>query len=164
MWYLKLQKTFISRHVLHQHWYTCPIVLTVRRNPQHRSLLTVVSATCVPLFQRHRQRNVCHPVLNSFIATNTSHRKQKKFLYEYPLHGVLLLTRKRTARRCSSVIYSSSTVAILSTETSLWTCTCASATYTGMKVDSAVTSITAVLLPFVTYLPTLSYNLYGVKN
>jgi hypothetical protein len=54
-------KTFISRHILHQHWYTCPIALPVRRKPQHRSLLTLVSATSAPPFQplRH-QRIVCH--------------------------------------------------------------------------------------------------------
>jgi hypothetical protein len=28
----------ISQHILHQHWYTCPIGLVVRRNRQHRSL------------------------------------------------------------------------------------------------------------------------------
>jgi hypothetical protein len=62
MWYSKLEKkTCISRHILHQHWYTCPVALPVRRNPQHRSLLTVVSANSAPPFQplRH-QRNVCH--------------------------------------------------------------------------------------------------------
>jgi hypothetical protein len=36
--YSNLGKTFISRHTLHQHWYTCPVVLSARRNPQHRSL------------------------------------------------------------------------------------------------------------------------------
>jgi hypothetical protein len=56
-------RTFISRHILHQCWYTCPTALPVRLNPQHRSLLTVVSATSAPL--RH-QRNVCHPVVNCF--------------------------------------------------------------------------------------------------
>jgi hypothetical protein len=37
--------TFISRHILQQHCHTYPIALPVRRNPQHRSVLTVVSAT-----------------------------------------------------------------------------------------------------------------------
>jgi hypothetical protein len=36
-----LEETFISRHIFHQHWYTCPVAFPVRRNPQHRSLLTV---------------------------------------------------------------------------------------------------------------------------
>jgi hypothetical protein len=29
------KKTFISWHILHQHWYTCSIALPVRRNLQH---------------------------------------------------------------------------------------------------------------------------------
>jgi hypothetical protein len=55
------KKTFIFRHILSQHWYTCPIALPICRNPQHRSLLTVVSATSAPPFQllRH-QWNICH--------------------------------------------------------------------------------------------------------
>jgi hypothetical protein len=48
MWYSNLEKTFISRYILQQHWYTCPIALPVRRNPQRRSLLTAVSATSAP--------------------------------------------------------------------------------------------------------------------
>jgi hypothetical protein len=39
-----------------------------------------------------------------------------------------LLPAKSTTERCSLVVHSSSTVAILTTETSLWTCSCASAT------------------------------------
>jgi hypothetical protein len=42
------EETFISRHILHQHWYTCPIALPVRRNAQQISLLTVTSATSAP--------------------------------------------------------------------------------------------------------------------
>jgi hypothetical protein len=35
--------------------------------PQHRSLLTVVSATSAPLYQPlHHQWNICHPVMNRF--------------------------------------------------------------------------------------------------
>jgi hypothetical protein len=67
MWYSNLEKTFISPHVLHQHWYTRPIALPVRRNPQHRSFLTVVSATSAPPFQPFRhQRYLCHPDMNRF--------------------------------------------------------------------------------------------------
>jgi hypothetical protein len=60
-------------------------------NPQHRSLLNVVSATPAPPFQplRH-QRNVCHvsrPTYEPFFATDTSHHTQETFLYEYPLHN-----------------------------------------------------------------------------
>jgi hypothetical protein len=31
--------------------------------------------------------------LRTALPTNTSHRKQETFLYEYPLHGVLLATK-----------------------------------------------------------------------
>jgi hypothetical protein len=41
---------------------------------------------------------------------------------------VILPTKKRTTERCSSVAHSSSAITILTTETSLWTCACASAT------------------------------------
>jgi hypothetical protein len=57
IWYSNPGKTFSSQHVIHQHWYMCPIVLPVRRNSQHTSLFTVVSATSAPPFQplRHRE-------------------------------------------------------------------------------------------------------------
>jgi hypothetical protein len=67
-----------SRHILHQHWHTCPIALPLRRNPQHRSLLIVVSATSAPPFQPlHHQRNVCHQVVNRFTRQTlpTANRK-----------------------------------------------------------------------------------------
>jgi hypothetical protein len=53
----------------------------------HRSLLTVFSATSAPPFQplRH-QGNVCQvsrPSCEPLHATNTSHRTQETFLYEY---------------------------------------------------------------------------------
>jgi hypothetical protein len=49
-------------------------------------------------------------------ATNTSHCKREKFIYEYPLYWVILCTEKRTTECCSSVVYSSSMVN-LSSET-----------------------------------------------
>jgi hypothetical protein len=33
IWYSKLEETFISRLILHQHWQTCPTTLLVRRKP-----------------------------------------------------------------------------------------------------------------------------------
>jgi hypothetical protein len=61
------KKTFISRHLLYQHWYIYPIALPVHRNPQHWSLLTVVSTTSSPPFQpHHHQRNVYHPAVSRF--------------------------------------------------------------------------------------------------
>jgi hypothetical protein len=43
------------------------------------------------------------------------------------VHWVLLPT-KRTTERFSSVVFPSSTITILITEISLWTCSCSSAT------------------------------------
>jgi hypothetical protein len=84
-----------KRHILHQHWYTYPTALPVRRNPQHRSLLTVVSANPTPPFQTPcHQRNVCHPVVNRFMRQTLPNKNRKTFLYEYPLHWVLLPTKK----------------------------------------------------------------------
>jgi hypothetical protein len=120
MWYPKLEKkTFISRHILHQDWYICSIALAVLWN----SPLTVASAASAPSFQPLRHQRKYAAKMEPLYATNISQYKQKTFLYEYPLHWVLLPT-KNVPKRCSSVIHSSSTVAILTTKTSLWTCAC----------------------------------------
>jgi hypothetical protein len=64
------KKTIISRHILHQHWYTCPIALLMCRNPQRRSLLTVLSAISASPFQplRHQQMFATFlcPILDCF--------------------------------------------------------------------------------------------------
>jgi hypothetical protein len=39
---------------------------------------------------------ISRPRCEALYATNTSHRKQETFPYEYPLHWVLLPTKKRT--------------------------------------------------------------------
>jgi hypothetical protein len=80
MWYSNLEKNIYFRHILHQHWYTCPIALPVRRNPQHRSLLSVISATSVPPFQRLRhQKNICQPVLSRFTRQTLPTVNRKNF-------------------------------------------------------------------------------------
>jgi hypothetical protein len=60
--------------------YTYPITLPVLRNPQHRSLLTVVSATSAPPFVplRHR-RNVCHRVMDRFTRQTLPTANKKHF-------------------------------------------------------------------------------------
>jgi hypothetical protein len=70
-----------SRHILHQHWYICLIVLPVRRNRQPRSLLTVASATCAPMFQPNpHQRNVCyHPNVSRFRQQTLPTANRKHF-------------------------------------------------------------------------------------
>jgi hypothetical protein len=77
-------KIFISLHILHQHWYTCPIALPLRRNPQHISVLTVVSATSAPPFQplRH-QRNVCDSTVNRFTRQTLSTINRKHFFISF---------------------------------------------------------------------------------
>jgi hypothetical protein len=98
VWYSKLEKTFISRYILHQHWYTCPIALPVRRNPQHRNLLTAVSVTSASgrawsaTFKRPWQNFSTQ--LWTALRNKHFHGKQETFLYVYPLHCVLLPTEK----------------------------------------------------------------------
>jgi hypothetical protein len=113
MWYLNLEKTFISWHILHQHWYTFPIALPVHWKLQHRSLLTVVSATSPYLFQPLcHERNVCY--------------QGNCFTWQTPGNISLWISftlspfahRKCRTEHRSSVIHSSSTVAIVTTETS----------------------------------------------
>jgi hypothetical protein len=147
------KKTFISRHILLQHWHTYPIALPVRRNPQHRSLLTVVSANFAP--GRGSSATFERPWENRFT--------RQTFLYKYPLHWVLLPTKKKKHNR-----------------TLLFGCTlkhgrhfdywtqplnmCIRVCYLDcheaglccyLVIYKPITSVTAILLPFVTYLLTL---------
>jgi hypothetical protein len=69
----------------------------------------------VPYVLERIPRPSCAPLH----ATNTSHLKQKIFLFEYSLEVSHFAYKKHTTERCSSVVYSSITVAILTTETSV---------------------------------------------
>jgi hypothetical protein len=124
MWYSNLEKAFISRHIIHQHWYTCPIALPVRRNPQHRSPLTVVSATSALPFQTLRhQWNVCHHVVNRFTRQTLSTINRKHFFMNI-LCSESFCPQKTHNRTLLFGSIISSTVAILTTETIPWTCVC----------------------------------------
>jgi hypothetical protein len=119
------KKHLFLEHILHQHWYTCPFALPVRRSPQHWSLLTVVSTTYAPPFQTLRdRRNVCHPDVNRFTQQTLPTVYRKHFF----MNIFCICPQKRTTERYSSIVHSSSTVAILTTETNLWTCVCVSVT------------------------------------
>jgi hypothetical protein len=99
--------------------------------PQLRSNLLVnseTSSTEVFFFSGPKRWKSLGPTIN-----------RKYFYMNTLLHWVFLPTEKLTAERCSSVVQSSSTVTILTTETSLWTLARASATYTVMKLDCAAT-------------------------
>jgi hypothetical protein len=80
MWYSKLgKKTFISRHILHQNWYTCPIYQWVET--RSKEVFLTVSATSAPALQPLRQqRNLCHPVVNRF-TRKTLPRVNRKHLF-----------------------------------------------------------------------------------
>jgi hypothetical protein len=145
------------------HWYTCPIAFPVRRNPQNRSLLVVVSFPTWSGIICHfwTPLRISRPSCELPYATNTSNCKQETFLWESSLHWVLLPTKKRKTERPSSVLHSSSTVSfwLLKPATSYahacllprlsWSWTVLLPSDTHRKY---ITSITAVLLPFVTYL------------
>jgi hypothetical protein len=155
MWYSNRGKTFISRHIFHQRWYIYPIALPVRRNPPHRSLLTVVWATSAPPFQplRH-QRNVCHPVVKRFMPQllPTVNRKHcfmniiciESFWPQKPLSPFWLLkpaSEQAHMRLLPRLPWS-------------WTVMLPSDAHT-----KPITSNTAVLLPIVTYLLTFPHKL-----
>jgi hypothetical protein len=96
MWYSNPEKTSISRHILHQHWYIGPIALPVR---QTRS--TEVFDCCRSHFRisvsTYSSLDKCLPsTCEPLYATNTSHRRQEKFFCEYPWHWLLLPTKKHT--------------------------------------------------------------------
>jgi hypothetical protein len=61
------EKSFISRHILHQHWYTCPIALPVRRNPQNKSFLyCCLSHFCTSVSNSSSSVKRLHLVVNRF--------------------------------------------------------------------------------------------------
>jgi hypothetical protein len=140
----------------------------VHRNSQHRNLLTVISATSPLPFRHLRLSNVferiSRPSCEPFYATETS--INRKYFFMNTLCIKYCCPQESTIEHCSSVVYISSTVAILTTKTSLWTCACASATQTLIKLlllpsdthRKSIKSITGGLLPFVTYLLTFPRN------
>jgi hypothetical protein len=69
------------------------------------------------------------PVVNHFRRQTLPTVKRKHFFMNI-LYTEPFCPQKRTTKRCSSVVNISSTVAILTTETSLWTCARTSSTQT----------------------------------
>jgi hypothetical protein len=124
-----------------------------------------VAANSAPPFHHLRLSNVLErislPSCEPLYATDTSHRKQETFLYDYPLHCVLLPTEN--VQQNSTLRYytphSRSPFWLLKPASEheharllprlswSWTVLLPSDTYRKL-----ITSITAVLLPFVTYL------------
>jgi hypothetical protein len=90
MWYSNLEtKTIICSHILHQHWYSCPIALSVRRNPQHRSFFIVVSVTSAPVWViicdfRTSLREFLDPVVNRFTRQTLPTANRKHLVMNIP--------------------------------------------------------------------------------
>jgi hypothetical protein len=152
------KKTFISRHILHQHWYTCPIALSVRWNPQRKSLLTVVSAnSATPVSTSSSSAKRMPPSCEPLYATNTSHRKHETFLMNilctesFSQHNKTLLVGSTLFKHGRQFDYWNQP---LNMRMRLCYLDCHEAGLCCYLVihRKALTSITNVLLPFVTYL------------
>jgi hypothetical protein len=61
--------------------------------------LSAASATSAPLFQLFIISGTFATKAAPLYATNTSHRNQETFIYEYHLYRVLLPTKKETQHR-----------------------------------------------------------------
>jgi hypothetical protein len=105
------------------------------------------------------------PSWEQLYATNTSHRKQEIFLYEYPLHWILLPTKKKKRKTHNRTLLFSSILSKHGHHFDYWNhplnirirvcyldCHVLLPSITHRK---PITSITAVLLPFMSYLLTL---------
>jgi hypothetical protein len=156
------KKTFISRHILHQHWYICPTNSPVRRNPQHRSFWLLSQP--LPHLRSNlfliseKSDTFLDPVVNHFTWQTLPTVNRKRFFMNTLCIESFCPQKKTHNRNCSSVVYSS-TVAILTTETRFWTCVCASDrlqwSWTVLLPSDIHRAHAAVLLPFLTYLLTL---------
>jgi predicted rRNA methylase YqxC with S4 and FtsJ domains len=102
--HLFLDVSFTSIDTLVPSLYQC---VETRRNR-----LIVVSAISKPSFQALRhQRNVCHPVVNSFTRQTLLNVHTKHFFVTESF-----CPQRLTTVLCSSVVHSSSMVAFLTTE------------------------------------------------
>jgi hypothetical protein len=155
MWYSNL---------IHKHWYACPIALPARREPEHRSLLTVVTSTSVPLFQplRH-QRNIYHPAVNRFTLQTlpTINRKHffmnilciESFCQQKAHNGTLLfvstsLKHGRHFEYWNQPLNMRMCIHYLNCHEAGLCCY--------LVIHKPITSITAVLLSYVTYFPAVA--------
>jgi hypothetical protein len=139
--------------------YTCTVALPVRRNPQHRRLLIVVPApSALPFQPLRQQRNVCHPVVTCFTLRTLPTVNRKHFFMNIlcivsfcpqETHNRTLLFSSTSSSRSpfwllKPTSYHAHALPGLSWS---WTVLLPSDTH-----RTPITSITAVLLPFVTCL------------
>jgi hypothetical protein len=134
---------YISRRILHQHWYTCPIVLPVRRNLQHRSLFDY----CLSHFRtwpgivcdfRTSLTEFVDPVVNRFKRqTLPTVNRIYFFMNILCIESFCLPPKSAKQNSVPRLLWS-------------WTVLLPSDTH-----RKPITSITAVLLPFTNYLLSL---------
>jgi hypothetical protein len=109
---LELGKTFISRQIFHQHWYTCPIALIVLRNSEHKFLWLLSQP--FPLLRFNLFAINKTSAIQLWIALRYKHfPPQTENIYLWISFALRPFAhRKRTTGLCSSVLYFSSTVVI----------------------------------------------------
>jgi hypothetical protein len=116
MWYSNLERTFVSRHILHRYRYTCPPPLQFVET-RSIEVFWLLSQVLPHLAGRHLRlsnvlERISRPTCEPLYAANMSQYKQE---IAYFLMNVLCIESFRpqgnTTERCSSVVYSSSTFA-----------------------------------------------------
>jgi hypothetical protein len=95
---IRTWKIIISRRILHQHWYTwytCPIAYQCveTRSIQVEVFLLLSQSLPHLRFNLFVISEMFAAKAETLYATDTSHRKKETYLYEYPLHWVLLPTK-----------------------------------------------------------------------
>jgi hypothetical protein len=78
------KQIFISRHILHQHWYTCPIALQFVETHSTEVLWLLSQQPLPHLLGHHLQfsnalKRICQPSCEPVYATNTSYRTEETF-------------------------------------------------------------------------------------
>jgi hypothetical protein len=130
----------------------------VRRNPKYRSLLTLVSTTSSPPFHPlHHQRNFYHvsgPSCEPLYTANTSHLKEESSLWiPFGLSPFAHKEKKPHGRHFASEHAATGLLLRLS-----WSWAVLLPGDTHIK---PITSITAVLLPFMAYLLVQTRKIYS---
>jgi hypothetical protein len=149
------KKTFISRHILRQRWCTCPIALPARRTPQQSLPQLIEYHLRLSNVLEIISRSSCEPLY----ATNISHLNRKYFIMNILCIESFGPPPRNAEHNAALRLYTPqawSPFWLLKPVSELrlsWSWTVMLLNDTNRK---PITSITAVLLQFVTYLLTLS--------
>jgi hypothetical protein len=153
MWYSNLEKNIYFSTYPPTHWYTCPIALSVHRNPHWPLSQPLPRLVGHHLGLSDVLEKMSPPSCERIYTTDTPHRERETFIYDYPFYWALLPT-KNAQQNAAFRSYTSQA------RSPFWLLKTASEHKPGCLLPShthrkLITSITAVLLPFVTYLQTL---------